>query len=184
MTRRIRSMALLATLLCFAVGASFADSVTGFFNIDASFNPVAPVGQVTFTLNGDGTIGATLIDYGSSTILGFGFNSAAVNLPESNFTPTNPDNPFGWVDIFGRQSSGFLCSQCALTESWTIGNPGDYTSVRQVLNGGSQSLTDFFLLDAAGFQWGGNATPEPGSLLLLGSGVLGIAGIIRRKLIC
>jgi hypothetical protein len=177
-------MALLATLLCFAVGASFADSVTGFFNIDASFNPVAPVGQVTFTLNGDGTIGATLIDYGSSTILGFGFNSAAFNLPESNFTPTIPDNPFGWVDVFGTQPSGFLCSQCGLMESWTIGNPGDYTSVFQVLNGGSaQSFVDFFLLDEAGFQWGAHATPEPGSLLLLGSGVLGIAGIIRRKMI-
>ena len=36
---------------------------------------------------------------------------------------------------------------------------------------------DSFRIDAAG-----STTPEPGSLILLGSGVLGVAGLIRRPL--
>ena len=185
--RKLRSLALVACLLVFAAGASFADAAIGYFNLDTSLNSVPAVGQVIFTLNGNGTVAATLTDYGPDTIIGFGFNSAAVNLPESGFSPTAPDNPFGWIDSFGYQPSGFLCSACGLTESWIIGNPGDYTSVYQLLTGGAQSSVDFFLLDSAGLQWGGNAqpysvTPEPGSLMLLGSGVLGLAGMIRRKL--
>lgn len=185
--RKLRSVTLLACLLVFAAAASFADSAIGYFNLDSSLNPVPAVGQVIFTLNGDGTVSASLTDYGSANIRGFGFNSTAINLPESGFTPTTPDNAYGWVDSFGYQPSGFACSACGLTESWIIGNPGDYSSVYQLLTGGSQSSVDFFLFDSSGGQWGANAqpyspTPEPGTLALLGSGVLGMAGMIRRKL--
>ncbi|HVP56104.1 MAG TPA: PEP-CTERM sorting domain-containing protein [Candidatus Eisenbacteria bacterium] len=185
---KLRNFALLGCLLVFAAGASFADSAIGYLNLDVNLNTVPAVGQVIFTLNGNGTIAASLTSYGPDTIVGFGFNSVAANLPESGFNPTAPDNPFGWIDSFGYQPSGFLCSACGLQESWIIGNPGDYTSVYQVLGGGSQSSVDFFLLDSASGQWGGMAQPysvipEPGSLALLGSGVLGIAGMIRRKLL-
>jgi hypothetical protein len=53
-------------------------------------------------------------------ILGIGFNSLTPDLPESNFAPVQPDNPFGWGDDFGSQPSGFLCTQCGPTETWTI----------------------------------------------------------------
>jgi len=49
------------------------------------------------------------------------------------------------------------------TESFTIGNPGDYTSVFQVLGGGF-ATTDFFLFDSNGSEWGGDATGTAAAL--------------------
>ena len=39
-----------------------------------------------------------------------------------------------------------------------------------------------FALDAVSFNYATNLTPEPSSLVLLGSGLIGVAGLVRRKL--
>ena len=50
------------------------------------------------------------------------------------------------------QPSGFFCTACGTTETWTI--DGNYSSVFDVLNGGSQSSVDFFLMTRMAMQWG------------------------------
>jgi hypothetical protein len=182
----LRRQTLFTILLFFAAATvTFADVVVGDFNLDTSLNPITSQGQVTFTLNGNGTIAASLMTYYNS-ILGFGFNSLAVDLPESGFAPIAPDNTEGWIDSFGYQPSGFLCTGCGFAESWIIGNPGDYTSVWQVLDGGAQSSVAFFVYDEAGDQYGAQAypstgTPEPNSFTLIAAGLLGAFAAFRRK---
>jgi hypothetical protein len=207
------------------VGAStsHADSVIGYFNLTCpSGNCSAPeagpgvtvgptstlstaVGQIILTLNSDGTIAASLDDYGSATVTvnvwGFALNSSN-GLTESAFTPGTPDGTGGWTESFGEPKTGFWSFSAgdnfSLQESWVIGTPGEFTSVWQALDGGSNSIVDFWLYDtnsayadaSGNSEYGANAqpytpasaTPEPGTILLLGSGLAGLAGMVRRKI--
>jgi hypothetical protein len=203
---KLRGRMLVLCILVLGMATSHADSLIGYFNLacpsgdcsanTAGGNPVGPittvptVGQIIFTLNSDGTIAASLDDYGPATVSGFGFNSSG-NTAESAFTPGTPDYEFGWGDLFGYQYGGFgsyVTYDVPLQESWVIGNPGDFTSVFQALDGGSNSQVDFFLYDSNGY-WGADAqpfnaspVPEPGNFMLLGTGTLALIGTIRRKL--
>jgi hypothetical protein len=199
-----------------------ADSVIGYFNLfcgsgNCSAAEAGPgvtvsspttlptaVGQIILTLNSDGTIAASLNDYGSATetvhILGFALNSST-GLTESAFTPGTPDGTGNWTESFGVPKTGFYSfytDDVPLQESWVIGTPGEFTSVRQALDGGSNSVVDFWLYDSnsayadlsGNSDYGANAqpytpvsaTPEPGTFLLLGSGLVGLAGMVRRKI--
>ena len=130
-------------------------------------------------------ISADLISTLAGAFQGFGFDSIPINLPESNFAPTTPDNTFGWFDDYGFHHSGFGCSGCGTSETWTIGTPGEFTSVWQALGGGNAS-TDFFLYGQNGDEWGANAVssvPEASTwmMMLFGFSGLGFAARLRAS---
>ena len=135
------------------VGACQADQISGDFTIlNGALSPSG--GLVTFTLNGDGTISASMVSYGDA-VQGFGFDSVLSDLPESNFSPTAVDNAFGWSDMYGAQLSGFYCSACGLTETWTIGTTGEFSSVFDALAGGNSTYPLFFYNSKGGPVGGG-----------------------------
>jgi hypothetical protein len=68
----------------------------------------------------------------------------------------------------------------------TDGNPGGIFWSANATDIGSTTLVlgpnGVFASDTSAFSISGTAVPEPGSILLLGTGILGFAGVLRRKL--
>ncbi len=183
--RQMRCIAMgLALGVCAAAGPSNADTITAEFTV--LFNsPSASGGRITFALNPDGTVAASLVSYAGGNYLGFGFDSINPVTTQSNYAPDQPDFPnIGWgTASYGDFYSGFFCPfSCGASETWTIGNPGDYTSVFQLLGGGHASY-DFYMQDGVG-EWAASAIPrasEPGTFGLLCIALLGAGRILRAR---
>jgi hypothetical protein len=154
----------------------FADFTTSY----VTRLPTPVSGQVRFSLNPDGTVDAHLASFAGG-IYGFGFDSAMINVPQSNFS-TPPIDTAGWTD--GDQfASGFLLCfrECPYAVSWTIGVPGQFSSVWETITGTGSAFDFIFLaVPGSGSQiWLASPVPEPPSGLLLALG--GLAMLLRVR---
>jgi hypothetical protein len=181
----MRKIVTLAVAIAASVSALFttpasADVLVGDFNV-LNGNPSATAGQITFTLNGNGTIAASLVSY-VGTIYGFGFDSATHYTSFGFVGGTAQDT--SWGDYYGTHRSGFY-SNGLTSVTWTFGVAGQFTSVYQAITGTNASYDFMITGGAPGGDYGANAhapvaAPAPGALALLGLGLMGL-GAARRK---
>jgi PEP-CTERM motif len=118
-------------------------------------------GNLLYSINVAGTAGETFL-----TIDNAGDPTYLYGLA-TNFTTTS--NTTYWLSVY--PDLGFPPQW-----GWETGTGGDGASYQCFFSSCSAQPND---LSFAVF---GTAVPEPGSLILLGSGLLGIAGTLRRKL--
>jgi hypothetical protein len=132
-------------------------------------------GQVQFNIfhwGSSGPIGSAVY----TTMLSWGTSASLFDLTGINLTLT-PGQLYGAeVDLLGYsgQSIYFQVNETGYPgfDGWWY-NP-DFGGWNDF-----PGLQDSF---AANFSSSGGTTPEPGSILLFGSGILGLAGVLRRKM--
>jgi PEP-CTERM motif len=192
-TMEVSTLKLVLTLITITLLATFAGATTVDFNgyspLDTCMSPIS-TGGLDFT--------APAINCGASPYL-FVWDGSS---PNGNGTPALIYG-YGagtYVDITRTGGGTFNLSSVDMTISWYDGNASEVitvngspitlvqglqtynlnlSNVTSVAFSGMPSNGGYWLMDNVVY----NTTPEPGTLALLGSGMLAGLGVVRRKML-
>jgi len=181
------------------LGATMIPGLVGSTVID--FESPAPGTYTTLTLSGvtftpdagnlmwvDGAYAGNYNTFGQS--LHNNYNPQSFNVLTINFNGTTSGFGFFWgaSDTAWTLTAYDAASNPIETYVLPITGPSNAGDFVGLLDPGIAWATlsgtggDYIFVDNFEFNPTGTSTPEPGSLLLLGSGIVGIGGMLRRRL--
>jgi len=145
-----------------------------------NFSNVPPPGTntIAFFLSGPGDV----MDVAAGFTTGFSFYYAAATYPGSVSVYSGLDGTGTLLDTLNLAVNGSGCDSSGYTfDCWTEAGVAFGGSAESVVFGGSANQIGFADITLGASSVPSN-TPEPSSIFLLGSGALGLAGMVRRKL--
>lgn len=201
----------LLTGVVLLMGCGLAAHADTIYNLDVQQNGKAGTSEGTVTITQisptEVSVSATVasgyyfVASGSGNSLDFNLSDASptINITTTDFTMSGTSvngSPWGTFD-YGIGCSGITCGSGAsnttdATLTFTVTDPGGISYLNFTPNPGKNDTPEIYFVSdinpaggnvAAG---AGSSTvmtpvPEPSSLMLLGSGVLGLAGMVRRR---
>ena len=150
-----------------------------FFALILTLSTVAFATNITFTYSGSGFTGSgvfTATDQGGGTYLVTGVNGQQNTTPFTGVEPLGTNGGYNYDNLLFLNSTPQLDSSGILL-SW---NGGDVNLGYDAgFNGGRYvqwNPTEY------GLDFSASTTPEPSTLLMMGSGLIGLAGLARKRL--